>query len=364
MGIALAIAVLLAGTSAIRTYAEFETDSAEVNAEESSDTLWKAEISDYDSSLSLVQYEEITPSEESTAVTEQASSLETAQSDDAAAEESAVSYETETLSSSNGSGSVDTGTAVSLGAPESGQFAFTTYGYGHCVGLSQNGANYYASYGGYDYQSILFHYYPGTTLVQEDLNAAVDGIDDMVSVLSQIVYNEMSSTMHPEAMKAQAVAVYTYIMFNGGSTDGLILKEDPPQNVIDAVSFVVGQALYYDGDYAMTVFTASSGGATANSGDIFGTTYPYLVSVPCEYDASYDPNYGEVTYLSVDEVRSRIQNAYGVSLSDNSANWIQLEVGDSGYVRSVNIDGQKTVNGDEFRSALGLKSACFAYCCG
>ena len=50
---------------------------------------------------------------------------------------------------------------------EAGQFAFTTYGYGHCVGMSQNGANYYATYGGYDYQSILFHYFPGTTLVQE-----------------------------------------------------------------------------------------------------------------------------------------------------------------------------------------------------
>lgn len=36
---------------------------------------------------------------------------------------------------------------------------------------------------------------------------------------------------------------------------------------------------------------------------------------PARYDAEYDPYYGVVTYMSVDEVRSRIQNAYGIALS-------------------------------------------------
>ena len=57
-GIALAVAALLAGVSAINAYAVPETaeSGTETAAEESSSTLWKAEISDYDSSLSLVQY--------------------------------------------------------------------------------------------------------------------------------------------------------------------------------------------------------------------------------------------------------------------------------------------------------------------
>ena len=83
-------------------------------------------------------------------------------------------------------------------------------------------------------------------------------------------------------------------------------------DAVDAVS-VVGQALYYDGDYALTVYGASSGGATASAADIWGRSYDYLVSVPSEYDALYDPNYGEVTYMSTDEVRSRIQGAYGIA---------------------------------------------------
>ncbi|MBQ4082364.1 MAG: SpoIID/LytB domain-containing protein [Clostridia bacterium] len=42
-------------------------------------------------------------------------------------------------------------------------FTFHVYGYGHGVGLSQRGANYYAK-AGYNYQWILAHYYPNTKL--------------------------------------------------------------------------------------------------------------------------------------------------------------------------------------------------------
>ena len=46
---------------------------------------------------------------------------------------------------------------------QDGNFLFTTKGYGHGVGMSQYGANYFASQGK-SYQEILSHYYPGTVL--------------------------------------------------------------------------------------------------------------------------------------------------------------------------------------------------------
>ena len=45
-----------------------------------------------------------------------------------------------------------------------GVFTFTTYGYGHGVGMSQVGANLYATYGGYTFDQILHHYYTGVTI--------------------------------------------------------------------------------------------------------------------------------------------------------------------------------------------------------
>ena len=43
---------------------------------------------------------------------------------------------------------------------ENNAFNFTTYGYGHGVGMSQNGANYMAQQGA-DFKEILCHYYKG-----------------------------------------------------------------------------------------------------------------------------------------------------------------------------------------------------------
>lgn len=43
-------------------------------------------------------------------------------------------------------------------------FTFTTYGWGHGVGMSQVGAYYYAKDNGWNYLQILLHYYPGAVL--------------------------------------------------------------------------------------------------------------------------------------------------------------------------------------------------------
>lgn len=47
---------------------------------------------------------------------------------------------------------------------QDGTFTFTTHGYGHGVGMSQYGADYFAKQGK-TYQEILSHYFPGTTLI-------------------------------------------------------------------------------------------------------------------------------------------------------------------------------------------------------
>lgn len=45
-----------------------------------------------------------------------------------------------------------------------GSWTFVTYGNGHCVGMSQFGAAGMIAHGGYTWQQILQHYYPGTTI--------------------------------------------------------------------------------------------------------------------------------------------------------------------------------------------------------
>ena len=51
-------------------------------------------------------------------------------------------------------------------------FTFTTYGYGHGVGLSQYGADFLARQG-LTFDEILHTYYPGVTIKQIDIAAEV-----------------------------------------------------------------------------------------------------------------------------------------------------------------------------------------------
>ncbi len=318
-----------------------------MNADYQATDWWKADLNEYADSFSLVKYEtvdnpnDVDPDAEATLIAQGSAS-------------SAIVSNTPTKS------------AVS--SVTEGTFAFTTYGYGHGVGMSQNGANFYAKYAGWDYQDILFHYYPGTTLMDtgtaETETVTVQGVSgNVLQQVAEIVYREVGGSMDVEAIKAQAVAVYTYIKYHHNDSHDLKGKANPPQNVIDACASVLGEALYYNGNFALTMFYASSGGITANCSDVFTSDIPYLRSVESAYDEAYDPYYGEVTYFTVEELRQKLQRAYGITLSSDPTNWITIVEGNGGYVNKVIIDGRITVRGNSFRSTMGFRSPKFTYIC-
>ena len=384
-------------TSAVESAAADETEAASaaeaVIAEEEQkmpEDWVKADISEYDSSMSLVSYELATP--EMAKVGEPVDPFaglseeeRKALEEEIAKKKSALKKGTPTLSKNAAKSRSKEPTAVELktsGAfvgdiPESqpdpsiaaqpGEFAFVTYGWGHGVGMSQNGANFYAAYAGWTYQDILFHYYPGTYLMntgltdEEELTIAHEPAGDTLKVVSEIVNREVGGSFSYEAIKAQAVAVYTYIKYNGDDSKDLRGKPNPPQIVIDACEEVLGEALYYDDNYALTVFSASSGGCSANCYEVFYADYPYLRSVPSDYDAAFDPHWGTVTYMSAEVVRKKLETAYNITLSDDPGNWIQPVYSDeTGYVTEVLIDGQTYAKGYPFSMMMGLKSSKFS----
>ena len=384
-------------TSAVESTAADETEAAStaeaVIAEEEQkmpEDWVKADISDYDSSMSLVSYELATP--EMAKVGEPVDPFaglseeeRKALEEEIAKKKSALRKGTPTLSKNAAKSRSKEPTAVELktsGAfvgdiPESqpdpsiaaqpGEFAFVTYGWGHGVGMSQNGANFYAAYAGWTYQDILFHYYPGTYLMntgltdEEELTIAHEPAGDTLKVVSEIVNREVGGSFSYEAIKAQAVAVYTYIKYNGDDSKDLRGKPNPPQVVIDACEEVLGEALYYDDNYALTVFSASSGGCSANCYEVFYADYPYLRSVPSDYDAAFDPHWGTVTYMSAEVVRKKLETAYNITLSDDPGNWIQpVYSEETVYVTEVLIDGQTYAKGYPFSMMMGLKSSKFS----
>ena len=219
----------------IETTESVSDSSNEIIPEEEEEPInWvKTDISEYDSSMSLISYELTTP--EMLEVPEAAPSEKKELTEDAVEamiarrkaikkaspsltrkSRNAEPTEVELYLSGKPVGYVPPNRDPSVNA-QPGEFAFVTYGWGHGVGMSQNGANMYASYSGWTYQDILFHYYPGTYLMntemtdEEELTVGHVPAGETLDVISQIVYNEVGGSMAYEAIKAQAVAAYIMV---------------------------------------------------------------------------------------------------------------------------------------------------------
>ena len=325
-----------------------ETETADANAYDATD-WWKADLYDYDDSFSLTSYEAAIQEPETITTT-------TASTTDATEETvttTITTFEEPAI------------TAKHTITAEPNSVVFYTSGFGHGVGMSQNGANFYAKYDGLTYDQILQLYFPGTRLVQtgtpESETMTIRGkTDTVVNTLAQIVNNEMGPTFSTEALKAQAVAAYTFYLYNGHGA-GMICKSKPAKKIVDAVRSVLGVVVYYNNKPALTMFSASSAGCTASCKDIFYQDLPYLRSQPVKHDDSSDPHFNSTKVFTVSQLKSKLEKAFKVKLSGTPYDWMKLEYGDGGYVSYVTVGGKVRVKGNDFRYIMGLKSPKFEF---
>ncbi|MCH5199884.1 MAG: SpoIID/LytB domain-containing protein [Oscillospiraceae bacterium] len=197
---------------------------------------------------------------------------------------------------------------------------------------------------------------------------------DAVDILSQVVMGEIGGSFDEEAIKAQAIAAYTYIKYyNDNGNAPYVAVRTPNDKVRRCVSEVIGKAVYYNGTIIQAVYGASSAGYTASSLNVWGVDYPYLKSTKCELDALYDPNYGVKTTFTSNEIKNYVKNATGIVLEGDPGNWFAIkEYVDNVYVGTLSIGGHttytnssgKTVNitGRVLREQImnyNLRSACF-----
>lgn len=285
-----------------------------------------------------------------------------------AAEESTDETETqtETTTSEKTTAAVTTTAAPTTAA--SGKFKVTTYGYGHGVGMSQWGAYYYAK-DGWSYDKILSHYYPGASLESSTAPSTLTYAGGSVKtdeIIARILDAEMGKNFPSEALKAQAVAAYTYVMGNNGKVSGLAVSSNEPSSVaLEAARAVLGQTLKSGGSYINAVFYSMSAGKTCAADNAWSSSVSYL---PGGIDSAVDKrvkNYKVVTTYTADEMRKMIKNAYGIEVSGSPATWLSVISHDGavnsdiGYVKTLSINGQKTVKGLEFRYKMGWRSHCF-----
>lgn len=102
-----------------------------------------------------------------------------------------------------------------------------------------------------------------------------------------------------------------------------------------------------------------SSGRTESAENAWGASVDYLVPVDSSYDV-YAPKYMEDVRYEKDVLRNKLETAFeGVTLGDDMTSWLSIgQVSDSGTVLTATV-GDKTVSGNDVRTALSLRSPCF-----
>ncbi len=215
------------------------------------------------------------------------------------------------------------------------------------------------------------------------LNAETKTVTEMSAkeYIFGVLAAEMPALYDQEALKAQAVASYTFACYRRAenadkdydlttdfNTDQSFITEEKARErwgekadeyadkLKNAVNEVENLALTYDGKPILAVYHAVSSGRTEDCKNVWGGDYPYLraVASPCDTLA---PDYISKAVFSEEEVKNKLTEKCG--LSGDPSGWFgKTERTPSLTVTSVDICGTK-LSGAEIRSLFSLRSASF-----
>jgi stage II sporulation protein D len=191
------------------------------------------------------------------------------------------------------------------------------------------------------------------SLNSSSTNVEVINFLDMEDYLKGVVPSEMPSSWHIEALKAQAIAARSYAAHEtqlSSSTASQVYKgySGETSRTNDAIKATEGLVVKYGGKAIQTYFYSTSGGKTANVGDVWNSSqssFPYLISVVDSYENSpysnWSQNYDSASILTTFGITDPSAVLYNLSLDKTGAN---------GEVSSVTIQtsqGLKTIKGNE-----------------
>lgn len=193
---------------------------------------------------------------------------------------------------------------------------------------------------------------------------------------------EMPASYSEEALKAQAVACYTYYRYLKENSDnsqtaidydisdisathqGYLTQEEMKdkwgekydrnkEKLEKIVLSVLGECVMYEAEPVLALYHAISPGKTHSAKTVFGSDLPYLKSVSAVGD-TLSPDFDSSNTFTKDELTRKL------SLKEGNGNLIKsIEQDENGYVTEITIS-EKSYTGNELASILGLKSPTFS----
>ena len=177
---------------------------------------------------------------------------------------------------------------------------------------------------------------------------------DLEDYVKGVVPNEMPASWAKEALKTQAIASRSYAAATKSTLSSTVSSqvyrgygsEDPRSN--QAVEETSGLMVKFAGKPIQALFYSTSGGQTANYGDVwnssYASSYPYLISVSDQYESSPYSTWSQ-TFSAADIIKT-----FGFSPTDKLLDMKLIATGANGEVSGVYIkttSGEKTIRGNE-----------------
>ena len=204
-----------------------------------------------------------------------------------------------------------------------------------------------------------------------------------------VVASEMPALFEREALKAQAVASYTYFCRereksrkdkNSNKTydftvntakwqnyipkEQLKLKwgqkfEDYYEKIKSCVDEVFPEVLQDDGQLILAAYHAISSGKTEKCKDVFGSDLKYLTNVQSPSDKLVE-GYETKVEVNTKDFKNRLNSCFTDCIFDeNPDKWIKSPIHtQGGMVKEITI-GSKTLSGPKVRAIFGLRSSDF-----
>ena len=187
-----------------------------------------------------------------------------------------------------------------------------------------------------------------------------------------VVSAEMPALFSIEALKSQAIIARTYAL-KSIANNKLLTDTSSTQNYKDitelqniwgsnfntyynriksAVDSTKGEYLSYNGTYIEAVYHSTSNGMTESSENVWGNSFPYLVSVDSPYDET-NPSFIKDKFITYEELSRLLKTEIS-----QDTEILATERSSSNRIIKLKINNI-TFSGTDIRNILGLRSTDF-----
>jgi stage II sporulation protein D len=189
---------------------------------------------------------------------------------------------------------------------------------------------------------------------------------DVEEYVKGVVPSEVSSTWHPEMLKAQAVAARTYALYQqmlsatreydvAATVQDQVYrgKQGVDAGILRAVEETRGLVVTYQDAPIYAAFSSTAAGLTEDAMNVWSKDYPYLKGVECPFDL-LSPYYQWKSSFKIDTLEKNLREQ-GFSVG-TIATMTPLSFSRGGRVAKLRVlhsGGELVLRGEELRKAVG-----------